>query len=383
MLPLLYPKNTKKTDFFTSNGLGFFDKCLKCVVTEERNAGYELECEILKTDRLSKNVTPGTFIKVRANAKDDPQVFEIYRVTTNEISIKINAQHVKYFLNFNVTTEPFYDETGTPTELWAELQSYLAVDNPFEFYTDINLTHTILKNVEINLSAGEILAGVRGSFLDIFGGEFHFDNFTVNFLQNRGEQTGVCLRYGSNISSTEQTADNITVYSHILPYAYVYKKIEGDDWNIEQMYLSRSSGAIDITAGGIFEYKKALMLDFTDRMQDVIVECYDNPPIPKPSSLSNAIDRLNAETMDYFNQYTNELTHPSTSIKIDTVETLNGLQNLGLCDIIYVMINNEKTTAKITKCVYDSLAEKYTEMEIGKQKKDLSTVINIPNMGGV
>ncbi|MBQ2175496.1 MAG: phage tail protein [Alphaproteobacteria bacterium] len=383
MLPLLYPKNTKKEDFFTSNGLGFFDKCLKCVVTEERNAAYELEAEILKNDRLAKSVAPGTFIKVRANAKDDPQVFEIYQVTTDEIKIKINAQHVKYFLNYNSTTEPFYDETGTPTELWAELQRYLAVDNPFEFYTDINSTHTILSNVEINLSAGEILAGVRGSFLDIFGGELHFDNFTVNFLQNRGEQTGVCLRYGSNISSTEQTVDNITVYSHILPYAYVYSKMEGDDWNIEQMYLSRLSGAIDITSGANFEYKKVLMLDLTDQMQDVVVEWYDNPPIPKSSSLSAAIERLNAEAVEYLNRYTNELKYPSTSIKIDTTETLNGLQELGLCDSIYIIINGEKTTAKITKCVYDSLAEKYTEMEIGKQKKDLSNVINITNMGAV
>lgn len=383
MLPLLYPKNTKKADFFTSNGLGFFDKCLKCVVAEERNASYELECEILRTDRLSKNVTPGAFIKVRANAKDDPQVFEIYQVTTDETKIKINAQHVKYFLNYNVTTEPFSDETGTPTELWTKLQIFLAVDNPFEFYTDINTTHKILKGVEINLSAGEILAGVRGSFLDIFGGEFKFDNFTVNFLQNRGEQTGVCLRYGSNISSTEQTADNITVYSHILPYAYVYSKVEGDDWNIEQMYLSRLDGAIDITTGAVFEYKKTLMLDLTDRMQDVIVEWYDTPPVPKPSSLSAAIERLNAEATEYLNRYTNELKYPSTSIKIDTTETLSGLQNLGLCDSIYIMINNEKTTAKITKCVYDSLAEKYTEMEIGKQKKDLSNVINITNMGAV
>lgn len=383
MIPLLYPKNTKKSDFFTSNGLGFFDKCLKCVVAEERNAGYELECEILRTDRLSKNVTPGAFIKVRANAKDEPQAFEIYQVTTNETKIKINAQHVKYFLNYNSTTEPFASETGTPTELWAELQRFLAVDNPFEFYTDINSTHTILKNVEINLSAGEILAGVRGSFLDIFGGELHFDNFAVNFLQNRGEQTGVCLRYGSNISSTEQTADNITVFSHILPYAYVYRKVEGDDWNIEQMYLARPSGAIDITSVANLEYKKVLMLDLTDQMQDVIVEWYDDPPIPKPSSLSAAIERLNTEAMEYINQYTNELTYPSTSIKIDTTETLNGLQNLGLCDSIYIMINNEKTTAKITKYVYDSLAEKYTEIELGKQKKDLSSVVNIPNMGGV
>lgn len=383
MLPLLYPKNTKKADFFTSNGLGFFDKCLKCVVTEERNARYELECEILKTDRLSNSVIPGAFIKVRANTKDDPQVFEIYQVTTDDIKIKINAQHVKYFLNFNVTTEPFSDETGTPTELWAALQVFLAVDNPFEFYTDINSTHKILKDVEINLSVGEILAGVRGSFLDIFGGEFHFDNFTINLLQNRGEQTGVCLRYGSNISSTEQTADNITVFSHILPYAYVYKKIEGDDWNIEQMYLSRLSGAIDIASGAIFEYKKTLMLDLTDRMQDVIVEWNDDPPTPKPSSLSDAITRLNAEAMEYINQYTDELKYPSTSIKIDTVETLNGLQNLGLCDSIYIMINEEKTTAKITKCVYDSLAEKYTKIELGKQKKDLSNVINITNLGAV
>lgn len=383
MIPLLYIKNTVKTEFFTSNGLGFFDKCIKCVVTEERNAIYELECEILKTDRLAKSVVPGAFVKVKPNVKDDPQVFEIYEVTTTNEKIKINAQHVKYFLNYNVTTEPFASETGTPTELWTELQTYLAVDNPFEFYTDINSTHTILKGVEINLSAGEILAGVRGSFLDIFGGELHFDNFNVNFLQNRGEQTGVCLRYGSNISSTEQTADNITVYSHILPYAYVYTKIEGDDWNVGQMYLSRLDGAIDITTGANFEYKKVLMLDLTDRMQDVIVEWYDNPPIPKPSSLSTAIERLNAEAVEYSNQYTNELKYPSTSIKIDTTETLSGLQNLGLCDSIYIMINNEKTTAKITKYVYDSLAEKYTKIELGKQKKDLSSVINIANMGGV
>lgn len=378
MLPILYPSNTSKSGFFENNGLGFFNRCTKCNVTEERNGIYELEMSVLPSDRLAKTSVCGMFVKAKPNPFDDPQLFEIYSMSVNRDKIDIQAQHIHYFLNTNVTTEPPAKFTGTPSEVWNAAQIYFALDNPFAFTSNITSSNTILPGNERNISASEFLSGLDGSVLDVFGGEYYYDNFSVSLLQRRGTDTGIALRYGSNISSKQQDSSNQTVYSHIMPYALVKTKYLST--NAEgQMYVNLNN-AIEMAYSPL-TYKKALLYDFTDRMTNVTLN------VISPGQFENLSDvktRLRQETMNYINKSGAALTQISTNIQVDLTETLSGLQGCKLCDTVLIDLdgNGTKSRAKIIKTVYDVLGERYTKIELGQPRKTIADMITVKNLGG-
>ena len=378
MLPILYPSTTSTSGFFENNGLGFFNHCTKCNVTEETNGIYELEMSILPSDRLAKTSVCGMFVKAKPNPFDPLQIFEIYSQSASRDKIDIQAQHIHYFLNKNVTTEPPAKFTGTPSEVWNAAQIYFALDNPFTFTSNITSSNTILPGNERNISASEFLSGLDGSVLDVFGGEYYYDNFSVSLLQRRGTDTGIALRYGSNISSKQQDSSNQTVYSHIMPYALVKTKYLST--NAEgQMYVNLNN-AIEMAYSSL-TYKKALLYDFTDRMTDVTLN------VISPGQYENLSDvktRLRQETMNYINKNRAALTQISTNIQVDLTETLSGLQDCKLCDTVLIDLdgNGTKSRAKIIKTVYDALGERYTKIELGQPKKTIADMITVKNLGG-
>lgn len=383
MLPILYPSNTSQSGFFENNGLGFFNRCTKCNVAEERNGIYELEMSILPSDRLAKTSVCGMFVKAKPNPFDDPQLFEIYSMSVNRDKIDIQAQHLHYFLNHIVTNESIGKITGTPVQIWNSLPLYWEPDNIFSFTSDITSSGTVSAGfVEQgsgrNISASELLGGVSGSMLDVFGGEYYYNNFSVSLLNRRGTDTGIALRYGSNISSRQQDANSQTVYSHIMPYAFVRTKntstgVEG------QMYVNLNGG-IEIGYSTL-TYKKALLYDFSDRMTDVTLK------VISPGQFENLSDvktRLRQETYNYMNKNNAALTQISTNIQIDLAETLSGLQGCKLCDTVLIDLdgNGTKSRAKIIKTVYDVLGERYTKLELGQPKKTIADMITVKNLGG-
>lgn len=378
MLPILYPSNTSKSGFFENNGLGFFNRCTKCNVTEERNGIYELEMSILPSDRLAKTSVCGMFVKAKPNPFDDPQLFEIYAMSADRDKIDIRAQHIHYLMNANVTTEPPAKFVGTPQELWDLTQIYFALPNLFAFSSDITSSHKILTTNERNISVGEFLGGIEGSLLDIFGGEYYYNNFSVSLLNSRGTDTGIALRYGSNISSKQQDSNSQTTYSHIMPYAVVKTKDLRND-SEGQMYINLNN-AIEL-AYSTLTYKKTLLYDFTDRMKDVTLNVISEGQF---ENLSGVKTRLRQETMNYINKNGAALTQISTNIQVDLTETLSGLQGCKLCDTVLIDLdgNGTKSRAKIIKTVYDVLGERYTKIELGQPKKTIADMITVKNLGG-
>lgn len=214
--------------------------------------------------------------------------------------------------------------------------------------------------------------------LDVFGGEFKYDNFSVSFLQRRGTDTGIALRYGSNISSKQQDSDNQTMYSYIMPYARV-KTYEEDTKENGDLYIEIDDG-IAIPNSSL-SYDKALLYDFSDKMSDFKLI------IISPGQFRNMTEakaRLRSEAEDYITKYNSSLTTLTTNIQIDVAETLQGLSNCKLCDTVLIDFDDRGTTSrvKIIKTVYDVLAEKYIRMELGQPKKTIADMITVKNLGG-
>ena len=396
MLPILYEKNTTKSDF-DKNGLGFVRNCTKCVVVEERNGIYELELELSPTDRLAKDILPGRFLKVKSNPYDNPQIFEIYQVSVTDTSITARGQHFKYRVNGSIVSEiPGLSklQNKTPSLTWEAIQDYLEPQSYLEFYSDINTTNTVTAANARPVRLGEFLMGVKGSMLDVFGGEFHYDNFKIELLSQRGTNSGAVVRYGSNISSYRQDGDISTVYTHIIPYAIVQVESYATHESLGERVVFLSENKLELTAilneaypnaaphTSYLSYPKGLSYDFSDDFtDDKLIEYSDGAP----ANRSDLETKLRTVAKKYVVENSAALTDVSVNITVDTAESLKNLQHCKLCDTVQVYFEplNYYSTAKIVKTYYDCLLEKCTKLELGVVKKNIADLFSKKNIGGV
>lgn len=381
MLPILYLPNTKN---FDSNGLGFIRNCTKCKVTEVRNGLYELELEMLTNDRLADNIAASMFLKAKANPHDEPQIFEIYQMSVTDTKITAKAQHIKYIAGGNVIGDVLGDafESGyTPQETWDFIQPFLALDNSFNFVSDITTKASVTAGKDCPIRLGDFLSGSDGSMLDTFGGEFHYDNFKIELLKSRGSETGIALRYGANISTYQQDSDSSTVYSHLLPYAIVNAEYyeNGKDAGEKMLYAD----LIDLENDNL-TYKRALSYDFSDDFkgeEDTLI-VYESGRVPK--NWTELTTKLQKVAAAYISKSRAALTEISVNITVDVAETLKNLENCKLCDTVQVYFEPLRISAKakIIKTEYDVLLEKYTKIELGAVKKTIADLFSGKNIGG-
>lgn len=381
MLPILYASNTVGENF-GSNGLGFIRNCPKCKVTEVRNGLYELELEMLTNDRLAGSIAASMFLKAKANPHDKPQIFEIYQMSVTDTKITAKAQHLKYIAGGNVIDKLFNSDVAmTPVETWNNIQSDLYLENLFTFDSDITTKAIVTAGKDCPIRLGDFLSGSEGSMLDTFGGEFHYDNFKIELLKNRGSETGIAIRYGSNISTYQQDSDSSTVYSHLLPYAIV----KAEDYDTGKSIGDKMvyASLIDLQNSNL-TYKRALAYDFSDSFteDDDIAVIYQNGVV---SNWSNLTAKLNTVAAQYVNKNRTALTEISVNITVDVAETLKNLENCKLCDTVQVYFEplGISATAKIVKTEYDVLLEKYTKIELGTIKKTIADLFSGKNIGGV
>ena len=379
MLPILYNSDTAKEEF-ASNGMGFIKNCTECKVIEVRNGIYELRLEMLTNDRLSKSIAAGMFLKARPNAVDVSQIFEIYSLSVTDTKITAKAQHIKYIANGNVIGDTYLPRLAqTPLEVWNSIQPYLELENLFEFSSDITTTAVVTAAKERPIRLGEFFQGSEGSMLDTYGGEFHYNNFNIELLKNRGSETGVALRYGSNISSYQQDSNISTTYSHLLPYAAVRAQ-DSSNKALENNVIIYQS-LIDLNNENL-TYQRALAYDFSDYFSnDTAVVSATSGEILNYTGLRM---RLLTVANAYVRENLSALTEISVNISIDAEETLESLKDCKLCDIVKVYFEplNISVKAKIIKTEYDVLREKYSKIEIGAVKKSIADLISGKNIGG-
>ena len=197
MKPVLYAADETA---FTSNGIGVLSDCISCLVTEERNGGYELEMQYPSNGLWSEDIDVGMVIKAKANDTDAPQLFQIYDVVRSlSAAYVIKAEHISYRLS-GVPLKP-YSAAG-PAATLAGISSHAVANVGFTFSTDF--TNTTNYSFTTPRSVRSLLGGAEGSLLDLFGGEYHFDNFRVELLKARGADNGVTIRYGKNLTELEQ-----------------------------------------------------------------------------------------------------------------------------------------------------------------------------------
>jgi len=363
VIPILYdPLETQ----FDSNGIGLLTDAISCIVEEERNGSFELTLQYPQEGRLAKYITEDAVIKAKPNDKDGNQLFRIYKSGKPIGGVNTYyAEHISYELNMNPVCRPKISGKNAQ-EAIAQLLEEAVIGNNYTAWSDITTRNST--QIDDVLSVRNILGGTEGSILDVWGGEFQFDNFTVKLHKSRGSDTGATIRYGKNLISAEQERNIGDVITAIFPYCYYTpEKEEGATEEPDPVFVSLPEKFINTPNADKYARLKCVPMDFSDEFEDGVIvseemlrkvaKAYTESGIDEPKISIKATFQNLKKTKDY--------------------ENIQALETIGICDTVTVMIEKLgiEVKAKIIRYSYDSIKERFDSVEIGEPKTNLTKAI--------
>lgn len=345
MKPILFPSTATE---FTTQGLGALSDAISCIVTEERNGLYELEMQYPQSGIHFSEIQNRCIIYAIPSPYREAQPFRVYRITRpiNGIAT-IYAQHISYDLA-GIPVNPF--TAGSAAEALSGMASHTAVESHFSFWTDKSTTANF--SVLVPSASRSVLGGVEGSILDVYGGEYLFDKFLVRLYNQRGNDNGVVIRYGKNLTDVEQDANISSVATGVLPY-WVGAEGELVQGNI-------------VNVDGTFDFVRIMTIDFSSD--------FENQP---------TASELETRAMQYIKS--NKIGVPSVSISVSFVQLeqteeykdLALLEKCDLCDTVTVQFEALGINAKaeIVRIITDVLLERYQSVEVGDIRANIAYTI--------
>ena len=334
---------------FNHNGLGVLSDAADAEVTEERNGAFELTMQYPSGGWLFSELKNRRIIYCPAYPGGTPQPFRIYRITKPMGGlVTVYAEHISYDLS-GVMLSRF--SAGSAAEAFAKLPQYAVGNNPFTFFTDKS-TQAVFQ-LTVPASIRSKLGGSEGSLLDVYGGEYVFDGFTVKLLNERGQNRGVSIRYGKNLTDLTQEENIQAVYTGVYPY-----------WAKEEDYFELPEKTVN--AEGDFGFTRLMPLDLSSEFEE------------KPSA-----EQLRAEAQEYMKA--NKIGVPKVSLTVsffpleqsEEYKDLALLETVYLCDTVNVEFSalGVSATAKVVKTVYDVLRKRYRSIELGDAKSNIADTI--------
>ena len=350
MIPVLYRANATAFDTY---GIGVLKDCTSCEVTEERNGAFECQFKYPISGPMYKQITTERLVKAKPNDTAADQVFRIYRISTPiNGEITVYAQHLSYDL-LGIAALQWTSESISPALAMERVFQNTATPHNFTCQTDYSAAKPF--SVTKPQSVRACLGGVAGSFLDLWGGEYEWDNFKVIHHQGRGNHTGVVIEYGKNLTDLEHDNENTDVYTDLLPYAVVTAE-DGTE-----TVITLAEVLIPIAATTLAQ-RKTLIRDFTDYFDE------ENPPTE---------DGLRAYANNYLKNNPLGTAVPTLTVAFEPLwkmpEYAAVLERVSLCDTVTIRhsVLGITAKAKVITTVYDTLAEKYVSITLGSAKANL------------
>lgn len=212
MIPILYSANETE---FANLGLGGLGKATSCRVTRQLNGAYELEMRYPIIGRRFRDLKARNIILATPGPGEEAQPFRIYRT---KFSLALNktvyARHIAYDL-MGCTMRPF--APGSLASALATVQ-YTAQREGFPFTLDSNLSRDAQCGIAVPRSAWAMLGGMRGSLLDVYGGEWLMNGYHLSLIERIGTDSGVMVRWGKNLQDLQQEDNLANTWTKVVPY---------------------------------------------------------------------------------------------------------------------------------------------------------------------
>lgn len=350
MIPIIYEK-TEAT--FTNNGLGRLRDCISCVVTEERNGIYECDFEYPITGAHYGEIQIGRVIGVITDDTDDFQPFDIVS-SSKAIDgvVSFHAVHISYRQRTLTVTG---SNIGSLSDAFSAIKNNAVPANPFTYQTNKASTGVVAAFDGLPKSAKSLLGGVEGSILDVYGGEYEWDKFTVKLLEARGQTRNFSIRYGVNMLEYNDEMDTSEAYMSCVPYW-----TDGENNVIGDRQVSANS---TITGRG-----ECVPMDVSDK--------FDSQPT-KAQVEAEGLAQMNAN-----NSFLPTQTISVSFVRLqdmDEYSIFSPLLQCGLCDTINVIFPDYGVSAgfKIVKTVWNVLEGRYDSMELGALSTTLAEALGL------
>lgn len=346
MIPILYRAD--------GSCVGPLADCTRCYTTQERNGLYEAEIDYPMSSPLFPEISDGCYCLVKTDDVAEPQKMTIYGQTKPLYGITtLKCEHWRYQLNNVPVARGRY--TGTPAAVLGSMAVSVDSTTDFTFWSDISAVKTI--DVPVPTTLGKLLAGQEGSILDVFGGEYEFNNSTVKLHHSRGLTRATEIRYAKNLTGFTCEKDTSRTYTHVYPYYYS---------EVDNAYVELQSKTITLSGADSLPFKRCYMLDLS--------ASFDSTPTAA---------QLEAKTQSFINA--NQLDTISYSYQVSFVplwqtteyKNISALERCSLCDTVPVIHDKagERVRAKIIRTVYDGLAERYVNMELGNSVSSFAQTV--------
>ncbi|GIN86981.1 hypothetical protein J6TS2_33670 [Heyndrickxia sporothermodurans] len=353
MFPILYDNNETN---FIHNGLGVLSGAITVVPEEELNGLFEIKIEYDSEGFLADQIENGMIVKVKANDKQDPQLFRIYAIekSLQNDNLIIHGQHITYDLAGNFI-ELLVLNNATTKDAMEAIKANLAYPTRFNITSTNNTTKSSTTLFRTNPL--QMIAGMEGSILQHWGGQIERDNFHLIMHKRRGSDDGVLVTYKKNLTGLEAKFDESNVVTRIFPFKY---DEETDKLiTIEGKYID--SPNIDK-----YPVIKILPVDYSD-----------------DENITNSTDLYNG-SKNFFNVGSKDL--PTVEMEVE-FEPLHGteeykdiavLELVGMGDTITVRHSKMgiDVKAEVVKIEYDSIAEKNKKVHIGNVKARMTDSVN-------
>lgn len=277
------------------------------------------------------------------------QLFRIYDYTKTETEVTAYARHV------------FYDSAG---EMLVDVRT---TDKTGQEALDIILSGTKYKaktNIKTRSTAyyirKNIMEAIGGddenSFINRWGGERMYDNFTVIINDRLGGDYGACAEFGRNMTGIEADISIDDVVTRIIPVSYNGHTLEGEEpW-------------IDSPLIGSYANPRTAVIKFED--VKLLEDCQEGEE--GFSTLELLREELKRRCTK---EYENGLDKPKVNYKVDLVEVANTedykdykkLTTVGIGDDVLTKDRKLKinVTARCIRLVYDCIEEENAEVELG------------------
>ena len=428
MYPILFDSTATS---FTTNGIGRLSEAASCSVIEERNGSYELEMEYPMTGAHFSDLKNGNIIYAKPFQNGSLQAFRIYKVVKRAKDLaNIYARHISYQLSF-IPVHPSFTATSASTAL-AGLRSRASESCPFTFTTNVTKAGTFALTKPDSLRG--LLGGQEGSILDIFGGEYEWNNYNVILHNARGSNKGVTITYGKNLIDLEQEENIENTVTGIYPFwqtdgnqttdGHTIYSGTTSEWaaqstlvpNENDVYIYTDHGQTTNTDGTITytpgykigdgttllsaltflsnEDERLLNVTTYIELDEKIVYSSNASNFPFKRSVVKDFTQVfdNAPSQQQLKEYTqqyiteNDIGVPKVSLDVNFINLFEtpgykdvaALQTVNLCDTVTVVFPKLgiSSEAKVNKTDYDVLRERYNEIEIGDPKSSLSSTLS-------
>lgn len=358
--PILYKANETN---FEHLGVSVLSDASKCFVTRERNGIYTLEFDYSLNGKDVEKIKEGMLIKCDAGHRAKNQRFIVSQITKSKDGYKIYCKHISQVKTAMNVLNGEVEVAGTATyalETWKN--NLLDSKSEFLVWSDILTSSKTKWTMDGIENAREALGGKQGSILDVWGGEYEFDNLYIKLHKQMGRETPTIIAYGKNLLDIEQEQSIIETYTSIFPFVK-YQDEHDTHKEKQDIILTLPEIVVDSPHASNFTHRRILKVDFSS--DDKI----------------RTVEKLRSEVNHYIKN--NNVGVPKLNLKlsyqdlskVSSVFGNTAIEVVDLCDtlkVYYEELGIMNENAKVIKVVWDVLLEENHELEIGDTRSNFN-----------